>query len=517
MMKKSKIGLIGLSLFTFMSLWSCKKDRSDNLNEPNRSVWFTSIINGELNTRSSNGQWKKDDGIGVFMKQNNAVLSNASAKNYKYITTIGNGEFIPFEDKYKLEYPADGSKVDFVAYYPYQQTANDGIYRIDLTNQSSQEAIDLRYSKNLVGVSRSNMESELAFSHKLAKVLLNIEKGEGVSSLAGLEIVFPHMKTKGTFNLENEQLAVDEQSSADINAKVSLNGENALGEALLMPIENLAGYVIVFKLEGKTYTYKLTSDKKFQAGYKYTFNITLGKKITVNGKIGWIELPVVSSNIQNTMLVQHYVPGDEKVRNYTLLYDKEYKLARWVAYPLCNYYMQKNTERTDRWDWDPKILQQYQPDLTSSFEKGYDRGHQMPSADRLRSYELNMTTFYYSNMTAQASKLNQGEWNRLEEKVRAWARVTDTVYVVTGVILDESNIKWSVKGAAIPKAYFKALAKKQGNEFYTIGYRMDNVAPSDGFSKYETTVNAIEQELGYTLFPNIPAEAKAKIDKKQWN
>ena len=51
------------------------------------------------------------------------------------------------------------------------------------------------------------------------------------------------------------------------------------------------------------------------------------------------------------------------------------------------------------------------------------QGHQLPSADRLYSQDVNASTFYFTNLTAQNPSFNQNLWARLEINVRDWARM----------------------------------------------------------------------------------------------
>lgn len=95
------------------------------------------------------------------------------------------------------------------------------------------------------------------------------------------------------------------------------------------------------------------------------------------------------------------MPSDKKVRNYSLLYDSELKLAYWVAYPYCSYY-DGSAGRNEKWAYDPEISSSLQVNLKNSYGiSGYDRGHQIPSGDRQRDVASNQTTFYYTNMTPQ--------------------------------------------------------------------------------------------------------------------
>jgi endonuclease G len=168
---------------------------------------------------------------------------------------------------------------------------------------------------------------------------------------------------------------------------------------------------------------------------------------------------------------------------------------------------------------------EFQPTLFKGFGTlGYDRGHQMPSADRNLNNAQNKTTFYFSNITAQASKLNQGIWANLENKVRAWTAQCDTLYVVTGAmpntainmkidyILDNKN-----KDVAKPKYYFKALAMKKGKNYYTIAYKMDNETPSSNkFETYQMPVNELEKITGFTFFPDLNENQKKSINSTIW-
>lgn len=46
-----------------------------------------------------------------------------------------------------IEYPSDESAVDFIAYYPFQPILDNYIYKVDVTNQSKPEEIDLLYGR----------------------------------------------------------------------------------------------------------------------------------------------------------------------------------------------------------------------------------------------------------------------------------------------------------------------------------------------------------------------------------
>ena len=95
--------------------------------------------------------------------------------------------------------------------------------------------------------------------------------------------------------------------------------------------------------------------------------------------------------------------------------------------------------------------------------------------------EQNKQTFYYTNMTAQYSSLNQGQWNTLESKVQAVATVTtgtDTLYVVTGPLFDTNST---------------------------------NVAPT------VTTIDTIESRTGLDFYTNVPISLQTAAESQTYS
>jgi endonuclease G len=245
----------------------------------------------------------------------------------------------------------------------------------------------------------------------------------------------------------------------------------------------------------------------------------------------WAELPSDRQN-SNYTYVTHYVTlNDQNVRNFSLCFDKTKKAALWVAYPLHDCYI-SNGSRTDAWDFDPLIEKEWQADLTKSYKGNYDRGHQLPSADRLATNEMNKQTFYFSNMTPQLDRLNQDMWAQLETKVRN-NRCSDTLYVVTGAYFG-SGAGTTTDGAdntvPIPTHYYKVLLRtKSGNskkaikecsadELISIGFWVEqksygNIAPPASIC---TTVSEIEQKTGFTFFPSVDASVKKQNNPTAW-
>ena len=245
----------------------------------------------------------------------------------------------------------------------------------------------------------------------------------------------------------------------------------------------------------------------------------------------WAELPTEKTNSSYQYVTHYALLSNQTVRNYSICFDKNKKAALWVAYPLHNCYL-GSAGRTDAWAYDPIIAEQYQPDLTKSYKSPYDRGHQLPSADRLANYELNAQTFYFTNMTPQLNRLNQDMWANLETKVRL-NNCSDTLYVVTGAYFG-ANASTTTDGAGnvvpIPTNYYKVLLRtKSGNtgksiqncsadELISIGFWVNqenygNIAPPTSIC---TTVSYIEQMTGFSFFPMVSTSVKQQNNPSIW-
>lgn len=251
-------------------------------------------------------------------------------------------------------------------------------------------------------------------------------------------------------------------------------------------------------------------------------------------KTGWMELPAIPNGMD--AFTHSMTVGSVSTRNYSFLWDYDNLVAPWVAYPLCKWNIGNNIKRTNAWGLDPLLPEGKQPVLYRGFSKGnngwYARGHQIPSADRLTSYESNSMTFYGTNMTPQIQDGFNGDiWKTLEDKVRGWARDSDTLYVVTGCVIDYKDgetVKYALdnngKKVTVPTAYYKAVLRyMKSSTFGYSGYSACAVwldhkvySSSSISSSYSMSVDDLEKKTGIDFFVNLPAkvgeETAAKIE-----
>lgn len=238
----------------------------------------------------------------------------------------------------------------------------------------------------------------------------------------------------------------------------------------------------------------------------------------------WLELPEVEIADDEVFTFHHTEADGVRVRNYSMLYNTTERLALWVAYPLCDIYTASGN-RTDTWGFDPKIPDAWEPIIPDSWGvNGYARGHQIPSAARNANKEMNRQTFYFTNMTAQDYDFNSGLWADVEELERDAASQFDTLYVVTGPILDaDGDGYWEYfqdnagNSVAVPEAYFRVLLGVQADEYNAIGFFYLN--GDNGHTRPQEsdlcTVAEIEEKTGITFFKNLPPERAAEVKSQR--
>ena len=227
---------------------------------------------------------------------------------------------------------------------------------------------------------------------------------------------------------------------------------------------------------------------------------------------GWLELPETKAGDGLEWFCHHFNHNGVTKRNYSFYYSYDDYVSLWVAYPL-NAKLIGSGSRSDAWAYDPLIPDHLQINIVDGTGTipGYDRGHQLPSADRLSKY-ANPQTFYSTNMTPQRGKFNQNIWAGVEDKVRSWAKdgKADTLYVVTGCTVKGSTkkaIDRSGHSVTVPTSYWKACLKRTSSGWTACGIWLDHYTSASFITRDDPfSIDELENKIGIDLFVNLPAK-----------
>lgn len=258
---------------------SCDKINNDVV-EPEAKAEFSSMIN-EL--RVENNRWNTGDEIGVFaLNAGQKAIPDGIYDGKANVKFRAESDGAFSETGTSITFPKKGAALDFIAYYPYQEGIVNGIYNVNIADQSNLSKIDLIYSNNAKAQTKTTPRVNLTFDHKLALFEMNLQVVEGAEiSLDGAKAAFESILTTATFNLATGELTPgNNPTKMDVTVK-KVDESKALISMILIPGTRLEQTPLKVTLEGKEYTWK-PKDMLIQAGKKYVVTASVG---TVEGEI----------------------------------------------------------------------------------------------------------------------------------------------------------------------------------------------------------------------------------------
>ena len=147
--------------------------------------------------------------------------------------------------------------------------------------------------------------------------------------------------------------------------------------------------------------------------------------------------------------------------------------------------------RRDAFQPDPQAV--IETDIKTDYVgSGYDRGHMSPAAsNQCQTADVQIQSFYMSNMAAQTHRLNAGDWKSLEVLTREWASKNDSVHIWAGNI---GEIK-RIGRVAVPKQCWKVVYIKKTKEWSAFLFENDLSNP-DGINNNKVLVSDIIKLTG---------------------
>jgi len=205
---------------------------------------------------------------------------------------------------------------------------------------------------------------------------------------------------------------------------------------------------------------------------------------------------------------------------YSLSYHETFEQAEWVAYELKKHQVVYTDFKRPFFEQD-KTVKTESAHWRNYKNSGYDRGHLCPAADRKYTKAAFTETFLTSNVSPQEHEFNAGIWNRLEQKVRYWAKKYDGVFVVTGGILEENLKTIGSEAVAVPKYFYKILLDNTEGNIKIIAFLLPHKASNKPLYEYVVSVDEIEKRTGIDFFPELEDAKENRLEAlttyKQWS
>ena len=261
---------------------ACSKTDIPQGNDESVAVAFYSAIsevthNDPSLTRASGTDWDADDHIGIYAVPTGKTWQEASFINVDYVNSTGGAEgiFQAADAEKAVMLPGNGSKLDFVAYYPYSATArNDFNVAVDITDQTDPSRIDVLYAK-AEGKDKTTPKIPLIFDHKLAQLVLSFSAADVV--LEGMKVTLNNVTTNGWLDL-TDGVVKPGTDIGEITPVVTTDtiANTATATAFLLPEQQMTDVTIAIALaDGKKYEWKPVEENELVGGYSHTYTFTL--------------------------------------------------------------------------------------------------------------------------------------------------------------------------------------------------------------------------------------------------
>jgi len=199
-------------------------------------------------------------------------------------------------------------------------------------------------------------------------------------------------------------------------------------------------------------------------------------------------------------------------RKFSLAYNENAEQADWVAYRLYPNSINSAVKRKNNFRKDYKIITN-SASLEDYKGSGYDRGHLAPAKAMSFSEQSVSESFLMSNMSPQLPSFNRGIWKRLEKQVRDWIAISDSLYVVTGPVLNSSLPTIGVNKVSIPRAYYKTILRFYKGDINGIGFLLKHEKSSKKIADFATSIDTIEKITGLNFFYLLDSVQQQKVER----
>src|SRR6185312_3678536 len=183
---------------------------------------------------------------------------------------------------------------------------------------------------------------------------------------------------------------------------------------------------------------------------------------------------------------------------YAALLDDDRHVPRWVAYHLTAAHTLGCVPRKNDFHTDEELPAGDQARAADYRRSGYDRGHQAPAEDFAWNAEEMHDSFSMANMAPQLPGLNRGEWERLEETVRAWALQRGELVIYVGPTLVDDNEMIGVDHVVVPSGFWKVIVDPVRREALAFSMPQRRI-PKGDLAPWETSIQAMEDKAGISL------------------
>ena len=145
---------------------------------------------------------------------------------------------------------------------------------------------------------------------------------------------------------------------------------------------------------------------------------------------------------------------------------------------------------------------------------GMDRGHLVPAADLKWNAMAMRQSFFLTNVAPMHKGLNEGNWAKLEEKVREWAARDSGLLVFTGPVICDRDTTLASGHVKVPGAYYKIIMAPCVRPRRVIAFIYPNGSSAAPLRQHAVSVDEVERRTGLDFFPLLLPDEQRRLESK---
>lgn len=240
-------------------------------------------------TRATDTEFEAGDQIGVYVVGNGSLIQPAGNEVNNKAFSFNGSAWISADKAYWNE-----GSFDVFAYYPYTSTITD-TENYEFSVREDQSSHEGYTASDFLWASKDNVTASanpvtLQFSHKLSKVVISLEKGEGYEGEipADCEVYIHSTATQASVDLMTGDAATSLYSPTNT---IKCYKENATAFKAVVVPQNISSRRPLVEVVAQGVSYLMEGKISFKPGYSHNIIITLTKnpeqtKIEIGGSIG---------------------------------------------------------------------------------------------------------------------------------------------------------------------------------------------------------------------------------------
>ena len=197
---------------------------------------------------------------------------------------------------------------------------------------------------------------------------------------------------------------------------------------------------------------------------------------------------------------------------YSLSYSEKDEQAEWVFYKLTDENLNGDIDRTDDFRVDPKVTT-ISAEKSDYYKSGYDRGHLAPAGSMKINYKSMSESFFLSNMSPQKAGFNRGVWKRLESEIRELTRNNDSLFVVSGPILNNPLGNIGANEVTVPSAYYKTILGYKDGTAKGLAFIIPHESSKEDLYSFAVSIDSVEIVTNIDFYQGVDKEVQDEIEK----